>query len=155
MEFLIYLGIKLKYFDRDKQYIQDWAATIVENILSNIDRRFGKLGGSSHDITAEVKEGDNILFHICRILNTNVKSNLRCSLRAEILNALMRIKISGPSLEDFSSQHCKVCVDRWYTAKNRRTHQKKRKTHKDKEQHHAKPNDSSCSSDDSNDDNME
>ena len=38
-----------------------------------------------------------------------VKSNLRCSLRTEILNALMRIKISGPSLEDFSSQHCKVC----------------------------------------------
>ena len=72
MENHIYQGIKLKYFDREKQYIQDWAATIVENILSSIDRRFGKLDGSSHDVTAEVKEGDDILFRICRILNTNV-----------------------------------------------------------------------------------
>ena len=77
-----------------------------------------------------------------------VKSNLRCSLGAEILNALMRIKISGPSLEEFSSKHCKTCVTQWYTAKNRRTHQTKRKSRK--QQHPANPT-SSSSSDDSDD----
>ena len=59
-----------------------------------------------------------------------VKSNLRTVLDPDILNALMRIKISGPSIEDFSREHCKTCVDKWYTAKSRRIYQKQRKSRK-------------------------
>ena len=42
----------------------------------------------------------------------------------------MRIKMSCPSLEDFSHEHCKACVDNWYASKNRRINQKKRKRRK-------------------------
>ena len=212
-----------------------WAPSVIQNIFSCIDKRFGKLDGSSDDVTAEAKEGDDTLFHICRVLNCNVfpleadeeslalqieslsfifqkfkdhplltdfslceitdgfidivlymikyfpvtsmnrkefrknvlrlgksegmvdqwrralmiieicliaphsnaalerffsilklvKTLIRSRLDSDILNALMRIKMSCPSLEDFSHEHCKACVDKWYASKNRRINQKK------------------------------
>ena len=56
-----------------------------------------------------------------------VKSTLRCSLSSDMLNALMRIKIAGPLLEEFHKTECKRCVEYWYSTKNRRTNQKKRR----------------------------
>ena len=72
LETYSYQGIKLKYFERQKQYIQDDAASIVERIIHCFNNRFGILDGSSDNVAAEVKEGDNILFHICRIINSKV-----------------------------------------------------------------------------------
>ena len=57
-----------------------------------------------------------------------VKTLIRSRLDFDILNALMRIKMSCPSLEDFSHEHCKTCVDKWYASKNRRINQKFCKT---------------------------
>ena len=59
-----------------------------------------------------------------------VKTLIRSRLDSDILNALMRIKMSCLSLEDFSHEHCKACVDKWYASKNRRINQKKRKRRK-------------------------
>ena len=236
MDTYSYQGFKLKYFEREKQYIQDYAASIIERVLHCFNNRFGKLDGSSDNVAAEVKEGDNIFFHICRLLNSQVlptevsedslclqiealtylyehfknipllegsnltevidgyidivsyintyfpvhsmdrkelwksvfrlnqegnkghwratllileiclcaphtnaglerffsllkyvKSTLRCCLSSDMLNALMRIKIAGPSLEEFHKNECKRCVEYWYSTKNRRTNQKKRR----------------------------
>ena len=229
-----YQGIKL-YFAREKHYIQDYTVSIIVNIIGCIDRRFGKLDERSDNVTDEAKEGDTILVHICRVLNTKVlpaqvnmdslsmqvgslkylyehfkkmslfegsdlvqiidgyyeilsyvttyfpvhstdptelwknvfqvrnhddnkedwsltlltieiclcapnsnaalerffsllkcvKSTLRCRLTSDILNALMRVKISGPSLEEFHAAFGKKCVDHWYSSKNGRLNQKK------------------------------
>ena len=59
-----------------------------------------------------------------------VKTLIRSRLDSDILNALMRIKMSCPSLEDFSLEHCKACVEKRYSSKNRRINQKKRKRRK-------------------------
>ena len=249
-------GVRITYVASEKQYIQDWAPSVIQNILSCIDKRFGKLDGSSEDVTAEAKEGDDTLFHICRVLNCNVfpleadeeslalqieslsfifqkfkghplltdfslceitdgfidivsymikyfpvtsmnrkefwknvfrlgksegmvdhwrralmiieicliaphsnaalerffkilklvKTLIRSRLDSDILNALMRIKMSCPSLEDFSHEHFKACVDKWYGSKNRRINQKKRKRRKrDKKPTTAPISDSSSS----------
>ena len=75
-----------------------------------------------------------------------VKTLIRSRLDSDILNALMRIKMSCPSLEDFSHEHCKAYVDKWYASKNRRIHQKKRKRRKrDKKPTTAPISDSSSS----------
>ena len=75
-----------------------------------------------------------------------VKTLIRSRLDSDILNALMRIKMSCPSLEDFSHEHCKASVDKWYPSKNRRINQKKRKRRKrDKKPTTAPINDSSSS----------
>ena len=65
-------GIKLLYSEREKQYIQDYTVSILENVIKCLDTRFGKLDECSDNVTAEVKEGDAILLHICRVLNTKV-----------------------------------------------------------------------------------
>ena len=49
-------GVRITYLAREKQYIQDWAPSVIQNILSCIDKRFGKLDGSSDDVTAKAKE---------------------------------------------------------------------------------------------------
>ena len=67
-----YQGIKLLYFEREKQYIQDYTVSILENVIKCLDTRFGKLDVCSDNVTAEVKEGDAILLHIGRVLNTKV-----------------------------------------------------------------------------------
>ena len=38
-----YQGIKLLYFEREKQYIQDYTVSILENAIKCLDTRFGKL----------------------------------------------------------------------------------------------------------------
>ena len=65
-------------------------------------------------------------FSILRLVKTLIRSRLD----SDILNALMRIKMSCPCLGDFSHEHCKACVDKLYASKNRRINQKKRKRRK-------------------------
>ena len=67
-----YQGIKLLYFEREKQYVQDYTVSIHENVIKCLDTRFGKLDECSDIVTAEVKEGDAILLHICPVLNIKV-----------------------------------------------------------------------------------
>ena len=55
-----------------RQYIQDYTVSILENAIKCLDTCFGKLDECSDNVTAEVKEGDAILLHICRVLNTKV-----------------------------------------------------------------------------------
>ena len=62
-----------------------------------------------------------------------VKSTIRSRLTSDVLNTLMRVKISGPSLEEFHETFSKKCVDRWFSSKNRRPNEKKRKTKKSQE----------------------
>ena len=65
----------------------------------------------------------------------------------------MRIKMSCPSLEDFSHEHCKACVDKWYGSKNRRINQKKQKRrNRDKKPTTAPISDSSSSNEYANSD---
>ena len=256
-----YQGIKLMYFDREEQYIQDYTVSILVNIVECIDRRFGKLDECSNNVTAEAK-GDTILVLICRVLNTKVfprqvnmdslfmqveslkylyehfkkmsliegfdsvqiidgyyeilsyvtiyfpvhsmdptelwknvfqvrkhddnkedcsltlliieiflcapysnaalerlfillkyvKSTLRCRLTSDILNALMGVKISGPSLEEFHTAFGKKCVDHWCSSKNRRLNQKKRKTRKSQDVSQFASSEGSGKSDTENDD---
>ena len=60
-----------------------------------------------------------------------VKSNLFTNLLLQSLNALLRIRVTGPSLQIFYEQHVKIAVNFWNNSKERRIHQhKKRKTGK-------------------------
>ena len=63
----------------------------------------------------------------------------------------MRIKMSYPSFEDFSHEHCKACVDKRYASKNRRINQKKRKHRKRDKKPTTAPISNSSSSNESED----
>ena len=73
---------------------------------------------------------------------------------SDILNALMSVKISGPSLEEFHTAFGKKCVDHWYSSKNRRLNQKKLKTRKSQDVSQFASSERSGKSD-AEDDNME
>ena len=60
-----------------------------------------------------------------------IKSNLCTNLLLQSLNALLRIRVTGLSLQIFYEQHVKNAVNFWNNSKERRIHQhKKRKTGK-------------------------
>ena len=46
---------------------------------------------------------------------------------SDVLNALTRVKISGPSLEEFHETFGKKCVDHWFSSINRRPNEKETK----------------------------
>ena len=99
-------GVRITYVAREKQYTQDWAPSVIQNIISCIDKRFGKLDGSSDDVTAEAKEGDDTLFHICRVLNCNVfpleADEESLALQIESLSFIFQKFKDHPLLTDFS-----------------------------------------------------
>ena len=59
-----------------------------------------------------------------------VKSVWRNRLSEENLTHLLRIKVTGPSLEIFHNDYCNITVDKWYNDKNRRLGQNKRKKYR-------------------------
>ena len=83
-----------------------------------------------------------------------VKSTIRSRLTSDVLNTLMRVKISGPSLEEFHETFGKKCVDHWFSSKNRRPNEKKRKTKKSQAVSQLASSEGSGESD-TEDDNME
>ena len=99
-------GVRITYVAREKQYIQDRAPSVIQNIISCIEKRFGKLDGSSDDVTAEAKEGDDTLFHICRFLNCNVfpleADEESLVLQSESLSFIFQKFKDHPLLTDFS-----------------------------------------------------
>ena len=56
-----------------------------------------------------------------------VKSVWCNRLSEENLMHLLRIKVTGPSLEIFHNDYCNTTIDKWYNDKNRRLGQNKRK----------------------------
>ena len=59
-----------------------------------------------------------------------IKSDIRSRLNNDHLNALLRIKVTGPSLGEFHDSHVEKCINLWYFSKSRRLHQNKRKAYK-------------------------
>ena len=62
-----------------------------------------------------------------------IKTTLRNRLTNESLNSLLRIRISGISLNGFHNNYLQRCVAYWFNNKNRRVTQRKRKLHKKRE----------------------
>ena len=62
-----------------------------------------------------------------------VKSDWRSRLGEKNLEALLRIKVEGPTLRDFEKEHCKRAVNLWWDAKQRRVQQGKRKIYAKRE----------------------
>ena len=62
-----------------------------------------------------------------------IKTTLRNRLANDSLNSILRINISGLSLQSFHDEHLEKCVNYWFNAKNRRLSQRKRKLYKKRE----------------------
>ena len=59
-----------------------------------------------------------------------IKTDQRTALSAGSLNAIMRIKLRGTSITEFSEKFLDKVVIHWYNEKERRIHQKERKQYK-------------------------
>ena len=66
-----------------------------------------------------------------------IKSNSRNRLKNDALNAVLRLRISDISLDQFHADHVKRSINFWYTKKDRGANQCKRKQYKQR-----KPNSS-------------
>ena len=68
-----------------------------------------------------------------------IKTTPRNRLTNDSLNSILRINISGLSLQSFHDEHLEKCVNYWFNAKNRRLSQrklyKKRESKKTKQPH--------------------
>ena len=62
-----------------------------------------------------------------------IKTTLRNRLINDSLNSILRIDISGLSLQSFHDEHLEKCVNYWFNAKNRRLSQRKCKLYKKRE----------------------
>ena len=73
-----YQGIKLKNYVREEEFIKNNITKVLEGLLSCLDQRCGLLQTDDENeiddtrVRAEVKEGDTLLYHICRIFNSKV-----------------------------------------------------------------------------------
>ena len=61
------------------------------------------------------------------------KTTFRNRLTNNSLNSILRINISGLSLQTFNDEHLEKWVNYWFNAKNRRLSQRKRKLYKKRE----------------------
>ena len=62
-----------------------------------------------------------------------IKTTLRNRLTNDNLKSILRINITGLSLQIFHDEHLEKCVNYWFNAKNRRLIQRKRKLYKKRE----------------------
>ena len=74
-----------------------------------------------------------------------IKTDQRTALSAGSLNAIMRIKLRGTSITEFSEKFLDKVVIHWYNEKERRIHQKERKQYKQRV-HPSEKEESSSSS---------
>lgn len=238
----LYQGQKLMYYSREKRYLEDHAAHIIEKIIGCFEERYGNLfgGEETYEVNVNSDEGDRILFDVTCLLNCNVwckpgegteedlyekqlaslsklfarfrdmeilapftedqvvdsflaivryglkyfsiqnvdvlgfwsrmfslqdenphwraalliieiclcapvsnaslerlfsqmnfiKSNTRNRLNNNALNAVLRIRISGITVDEFHKDYVQRCVNFWYKRKDRRANQGKRKRYK-------------------------
>ena len=68
-----YRGIKLKYLDREKEFIKNNCSSLIQGIVNCFDERYGSIiENSPTEGIKEAVEGDTLLAHFCVILNTKV-----------------------------------------------------------------------------------
>ena len=67
-----------------------------------------------------------------------IKTTLCNCLTNDSLNSILRINISGLSLQSFHDEHLEKCVNYWLNVKNRRLSQRKRKLYKKRERKKTK-----------------
>ena len=70
-----YQGQKVKYYTREKLFLKNNAAQMVQQILSCYDERYSNLYVERNNDDL-ISDGDNVLFDICRILNSKVWPSL-------------------------------------------------------------------------------
>ena len=80
----VFQGQKLKYYLREKQYIKDHSAHILEQIISCIEERYCKVCSDDFYERYDSKydtpdEGDGVLFDVCCMLNSKVWTNMQGS----------------------------------------------------------------------------
>ena len=57
----------------------------------------------------------------------NIKTNIRASLSSDSLNSLLRIKVTGPTLQKFHNEHVENVIELWYNSKDRRINNRKKR----------------------------
>ena len=71
----IYQDQKLKYYTREKLYLKNRGAELIESIFSCYVKRYSDVYSERND-EGSVSDDNNILFHVCRVLNSTVWSDL-------------------------------------------------------------------------------
>ena len=67
----IYQDQKWKYYTREKLYLKNHGAELIESILSCYVKRYSDVYSERND-EGSVSDGDNIPFHVCRVVNSAV-----------------------------------------------------------------------------------
>ena len=57
----------------------------------------------------------------------NIKTNIRASFSSDSLNPLLRIKVTGPTLQKFHNEHVENVIELWYNSKDRRINNRKKR----------------------------
>ena len=98
----------MKYYTREKLYLQNHGAELTESILSCFVERYNDIYSKRNDEDS-LSAGDNILFHVCCVLNPGVwpgltndsnKDEIKLSLQ---LNAISEIYEKYKSMPIFES----------------------------------------------------
>ena len=66
----------------------------------------------------------------------NIKTDWRCGLKEETVEALARITIEGPDLKEWAAVRASNAIEHWYKQKNRRIEQSKRKPYEKRQSKH-------------------
>ena len=67
----------------------------------------------------------------------NIKTDWRCALKEETVEALTRITIEGPDLKEWAAVQGANAIEHWYKQKNRRIEQSKRKPYEKRQSKNA------------------
>ena len=62
------------YYSREKRYLEDHGAYIIEKIIGCFEERYGNLfgGEETFEVNVNSDEGDRVLFDVTCLLNCNV-----------------------------------------------------------------------------------
>ena len=130
----MYQNQKVQFYSREKRFVEDHIVQIAERVVSYFEKRYGNLHSDLEETSINIPsdDGDRIIFDVCPILNCNVwpnvaddsdaatqyslqlnliKTTLRNRLTNDSLNSILRINISGLSLQSFHDEHLEKCVN--------------------------------------------
>ena len=70
----MYQNQKVKFYSREKRFIEDHIVQIVERGVSCFEKRYGNLYSNLKEtsIIIPLYDGDHIICDVCRIFNCNV-----------------------------------------------------------------------------------
>ena len=74
----MYQNQKVQFYSREKRFIEDHIAQIVERVVSCFEKRYGNLYSNLEETSINIPsdDGDRIIFDVCCILNCNVWPNV-------------------------------------------------------------------------------